>query len=182
MPIYFITKVVYQIGFVVLSLILLFFLIRGHQINSIDPFSIKNKINNGLTFTCGICNATVGNNTKHCGQCDKCVTEFDHHCEWLNNCIGRENYTTFMMLITTYTIHSAYILFLVREISTTTIVIICVYSVRFLITFNMVLWHGYFIYLGIGTYDYILEQREKKKHKIDLKNGKISKHEYKDRM
>lgn len=42
----------------------------------------------GFEFMCQICNANIGERTKHCGDCNRCVAVFDHHCKWLNNCIG----------------------------------------------------------------------------------------------
>lgn len=50
-------------------------------------------------FFCGLCQASVGRNSKHCRACDRCVEEFDHHCKWLNNCVGKRNYRCFFLLI-----------------------------------------------------------------------------------
>ncbi|XP_024378493.1 protein S-acyltransferase 21 [Physcomitrium patens] len=50
---------------------------------------------------CTLCKAEVHKFSKHCRSCDKCVAGFDHHCRWLNNCIGKNNYKTFVALMST---------------------------------------------------------------------------------
>uniref|UniRef100_H2YXL5 Palmitoyltransferase n=1 Tax=Ciona savignyi TaxID=51511 RepID=H2YXL5_CIOSA len=48
---------------------------------------------------CHICEANVGDKSKHCSACNKCVSVFDHHCKWLNNCVGEKNYRYFVATI-----------------------------------------------------------------------------------
>lgn len=48
---------------------------------------------------CSMCDCHVNAKSKHCRICNKCVDVFDHHCMWLNNCIGRHNYKSFIVTI-----------------------------------------------------------------------------------
>lgn len=48
---------------------------------------------------CIHCKTHVFTTSKHCRLCDKCVGAFDHHCKWFNNCIGAVNYRMFFIAI-----------------------------------------------------------------------------------
>lgn len=52
-----------------------------------------------LEYYCDVCDAYVGDRSKHCGDCNRCVELFDHHCKWMNNCVGAKNYWDFLFLI-----------------------------------------------------------------------------------
>ena len=182
---------------VLLTFVVAYFAYQGSAIDSTDPIVYKYRTlrRQGresdidptmFPYKCGICNSYVGSKTKHCGSCNKCVSEFDHHCDWLNNCIGQSNFNNFMMLVLTYAIHTALILAitvlnLVNDTGISNVylvILITVYIIKLIIITNLLIQNVYFMYLGIGTYDYILEQRENSELKRKLNNKEITKEQY----
>ena len=138
-------------------------------------------------YFCQICNSYVGSKSKHCGNCNKCVSEFDHHCEWLNNCVGQANHHYFMRLVYSYFVHTVIIIILIcisilRNYEGSNLKIdipaLTFFVIKLLIIGRLMIQQLYFQHLGIGTYDYILEQRQIKLLKLHLKQNKISKDEY----
>mmetsp|Transcript_80313 Transcript_80313/g.215274 ORF Transcript_80313/g.215274 Transcript_80313/m.215274 type:complete len:270 (-) Transcript_80313:131-940(-) len=141
---------------------------------------------------CCYCKTHVQKRSKHCRACNKCVSDFDHHCKWLNNCVGGKNYRIFLILITTtscltafHAATNAFVLYTawsdddfipsrvgrlsstVQNLSRQSILIYLTVSaavgcLAFMLLFHLVSFHGYLLWSGLSTYDYILIQREAK--------------------
>ena len=124
----------------------------GQYIDSADVFNTESSL------FCQLCQISVDQSTKHCGACNKCVIQFDHHCDWLNNCIGKKNYKAFLVLVASQVIQTILMVFV--QIWVYNIAGIVIYCIKLLIVGHLQAQNTYFLCLGIGTYDYILEQRE----------------------
>lgn len=124
----------------------------GQYIDSADVFNTESSL------FCQLCQINVDQSTKHCGACNKCVIQFDHHCDWLNNCIGKKNYKAFLVLVASQVIQTILMVFV--QIWVFNVAGIVIYSIKLLIVGHLQAQNTYFLCLGIGTYDYILEQRE----------------------
>ena len=123
---------------------------------------------------CLICCSNIHSTSKHCKKCNKCIKNFDHHCNWLNNCVGKYNYDFFYLLvflIICYCLINSLCGFHLffkankkRKKNYKLILIIIESLVNFIILLNFLflfVYHSYFIFKGITTYEYIL-QKEKK--------------------
>ena len=134
---------------------------------------------------CLICCSNIHSTSKHCKKCNKCIKNFDHHCNWLNNCIGKYNYGYFYLLcfvIILYclinSICGIYLFFKAnnkRKKNYKLIIIILGSLINFGALLNFIclfVYHSYFIFKGITTYEYIL--RKEKKENIELSSNRDS--------
>lgn len=138
-------------------------------------FSLEN---NQSCLYCEHCESYVISSSRHCKICDRylcesfrCVDRFDHHCIWINNCIGRENYSTFMVMIIAVFLHMLVYLIAVgllwseggwREFTGQMAAnwaisfVILIFSILLL---GLISLHLYLIYNGLTTFEYIMNKR-----------------------
>eukprot|EP00667_Euglena_gracilis_P003610 EG_transcript_3622 len=146
--------------------------------------------------SCYLCRAFVDKSSKHCRNCNKCVVGFDHHCKWLNNCIGARNYRTFFTFMTSTLVTVIFQLGVLtyqfidsflspehydlrfREYYGGNVVvfqvIIAVTGVLAIVTVALLgrlfVFHIMLIMQKKTTYEWILEQREKKRQREEQKD------------
>ena len=133
---------------------------------------------------CLICCSNIYSSSKHCKKCNKCIENFDHHCNWLNNCVGKYNYGYFYLLVFIVLIDCLFIagigfyLFfnaeLQRKKKVGLILIILGSSINFGISINFIylfVFHTYFIYSGITTYEYILRKSEDETKEVNVQSN-----------
>ena len=134
---------------------------------------------------CLICCSNIHSTSKHCKKCNKCIKNFDHHCNWLNNCIGKYNYGYFYLLCFVTILYclinsicGIYLFFKAnnkRKKNYKLIIIILGSLINFGVLLNFIclfVYHSYFIFKGITTYEYIL--RKEKKENIELSSNRDS--------
>ncbi|ETK82450.1 hypothetical protein L915_12156 [Phytophthora nicotianae] len=115
--------------------------------------------------------------SRYCGLCYKNSPGLDHHCTWLNTCIAESNYEAFYYLVvssTCQTLLQTVIGILMctlwqSEVKANTaegwdeavIVLLWIHNAACIsLTNSFVLlagFHTYLLYVGMGTYDFILE-------------------------
>ena len=131
---------------------------------------------------CIICCSNISDNSKHCKKCNKCIENFDHHCNWLNNCIGKYNYTFFYILILIIILNSFFIfsiglyVFINSDnkdkkklkfiLSFIISLLNCCLGINLTYLF---IFHTYFIYKGISTYEYNLKKNNTENCEDDIK-------------
>ncbi|GMH73317.1 hypothetical protein TL16_g06154 [Triparma laevis f. inornata] len=104
---------------------------------------------------------------RYCSQCKKMVPGLDHHCSWLNTCVGSSNYGRFLSVVTlgivTHGVHfvyAVYMLFVSEDGGWAGwwlclgLAAVFVPSVLSLFGFHM-----YLLWVGMGTYDWMLKRR-----------------------
>ena len=129
---------------------------------------------------CLICCSNIYSSSKHCKKCNKCIENFDHHCNWLNNCVGKYNYGYFYLLVFIVLCDCLFIAGigfyfffnsdLQRKKKAGLILIIIGSSINFGISINFIylfVFHTYFIYSGITTYEYILRKSEDENKEVN---------------
>ncbi|OQS03101.1 transmembrane protein [Thraustotheca clavata] len=114
---------------------------------------------------------------RYCSACAKNSPGLDHHCTWLNTCIGDSNYEPFYILILTGTLKCIYQAIIGAVLATTwldhiitlhptannnvLLAILWIHNIICLILGAaygaLTAFHTYLLYLGMGTYDFILK-------------------------
>ena len=190
-------KNIIKIIVIILSILVLFFIFNLTIIDPSDTLfkkEIKKKkeylklnkhyileISRNQPF-CIICCSNISDNSKHCKKCNKCIENFDHHCNWLNNCIGKYNYTFFYILILIIILNSFFIfsiglyVFINSDhqdkkklkfiLSFIISLLNCCLGINLTYLF---IFHTYFIYKGISTYEYNLKKNNTENCEDDIK-------------
>lgn len=150
---------------------------------------------------CYVCEVSVHKTSKHCRYCDKCVVNFDHHCKWLNTCVGKKNYRTFLLLVSSvavmlsececlgvallvncYThpeivraVLSKYSLLgalTLNGVRGVLIATVGIYTLILGMVFQLLSFHILLLYTGQTTYEFIISEQKRLREK---KNRKIIK-------
>ncbi|WVQ80763.1 hypothetical protein IAT38_002868 [Cryptococcus sp. DSM 104549] len=58
---------------------------------------------------CETCESYRPPRSSHCRLCGNCVDGIDHHCSYLHTCVGKRNYFSFLVLLTSASISDIYI-------------------------------------------------------------------------
>lgn len=174
--------------------------VRERSTNKIVPEFDRAKhrhvIENGRCHLCNI--STTNKRTKHCSICNKCITQFDHHCKWLNNCVGGRNYVAFIVCVVSAVISalgvigiSATEIFVFGSLNNTnmdngtlpitqtpgtgSLVVISLVgilsAIAAVLLIHLCFFHGYIAYLGLTTYEYVRNKRERKMAKAARAEG-----------
>jgi hypothetical protein len=165
--------------------------------------------NEELEYYCDVCEAYVGDWSKHCGDCNRCVELFDHHCKWMNNCVGAKNYHQFLILITIVMIQS--MIYMVLALLAIILTAAQDHTLPTLLNpfYSSFLWYP-FVLIMLATmfvntmiiiftvlliklhiklnktdftaYEYLMYKSDKKDWKTQLKDKEISKEEYEEKV
>jgi len=147
-------------------------------------------------FYCSADHTYVSATSKHCRRCNRCTEGFDHHCKWINNDVGKANYKSFFVMIssvlvflTVYLIFgmlatvayandstlSGHDIFLYDNESNQILAVMAILwifmalSAAFLVLDgNLVLFHIFLMYKGLTTFQYITAVEERKEYKKEM--------------
>lgn len=128
--------------------------------------------------------------TRYCALCRKAVPGLDHHCTWLQTCVGQANYAQFFTVAVTGTVQfvvqvvfgvagllwlelwledaswaSAPEVYSVLEaflVASTLLSVPCMFMYFVLLGF-----HVYLMFLGYGTYEWMLRRRKQQRAKAE---------------
>ncbi|OQR93447.1 hypothetical protein ACHHYP_02533 [Achlya hypogyna] len=124
--------------------------------------------------------------SKYCAVCRKTIPGMDHHCTWLNTCVGKRNYAQFFTIalcgVVQFLVQCSITLLLLAAWNDWRVAyglaspvalavqiglaVCAIVSVPCLIMYTTLLvFHVYLAWLGYGTYDYYLKQRDAQRAK-----------------
>ena len=143
------------------------------------------------TKYCWVCETSVAKDSMHCKYCNKCIEKFDHHCQWLNTCVGKHNYSYFYATLWAITgllfAHMCVMIAIVIDIFTdgntrdeanmwlstdaglsllvaiANIAFVILDGVAFGLVIQLLLFHMMLRRRGLTTYQFILEDNERKR-------------------
>ena len=112
--------------------------------------------------------------TRYCREHKATIEGLDHYCTWLNVSIGRQNYVPFYVLSLAgtlqYALHTATCVFLIVACRRLPLAVLVVVGACGLCGFCILLayaalfgFHTYLAWRDMGTYDWILAQRQTEK-------------------
>ena len=178
----------YSIGFgITIATLFAFFIIgityldlRCMLADPTEPLIFERLENNQhLEYECEDWNWVVMKATKHWKVWNRCVKDFDHHWKWLNNCIGYNNYRTFLVLMIIYVVYNFYFLSMslwfwieanenqvVKNVIPARVVVLMIMISKIVITLLtswLLIFHIYLAWIGLSTYEFIINRRNKKK-------------------
>lgn len=119
--------------------------------------------------------------SRYCPMCRKMVPGLDHHCAWLNTCIGRRQYPSFFALVMTLTamFYLEFVIFILllvpwrdparavqvlgsESLYTALLSLAAFYAFVLAISLSILaVFHIFLQFMGMGTYAYMLEGRQR---------------------
>ncbi|CAM9599494.1 unnamed protein product [Ascophyllum nodosum] len=129
----------------------------------------------------------------YCNHCRKTVPGFDHHCSWLNTCIGARNYGFFYFLgicgsllyVFMVAIGALFLIFSTKGEQRDAFGTLTGARVGWGVFLAVTGWiavsfvalagfHTYLLFVGMGTYDWVVSQNEKRQEKMSSRRRRHS--------
>ncbi|RLN50274.1 hypothetical protein BBJ29_003523 [Phytophthora kernoviae] len=129
--------------------------------------------------------------TRYCALCRKAVPGLDHHCTWLQTCIGKNNYAQFFTVAITGTVqfvlqvvYAGFTLLWLHShplsdagdfgyfVEGCLVTCLAISMPCMFMYFVLVGFHLWLMYLGYGTYEWMLRRRKEQRAKLDAKKKK----------